>query len=118
MAKLDKAQQQYAITRIDQLANKAVANAKYVTKVMPNEELTALLNKKGFTVRERYNLNGYISVTQTEAQAAAEKKAREAAAKKVKEIYDAAQEAKDQVMLGDSTEVTAILAELAKKLGV
>jgi hypothetical protein len=118
MAKLDKAQLQYAITRIDQLANKAAANAKYVTKVMPNEELTALLNKKGFTVRERYNLNGYISVTQTEAQAAAEKKAREAADKKAKEIYALAQTAKDEVMLGDSAEITAVLATLAEKLGV
>jgi arsenate reductase-like glutaredoxin family protein len=118
MAKLDKTQQQYAVRRIDELATKAVNKIKYTKKIMSNEELKALLTKKGFTVGERFNLNGYIEVTKTEIQLAAEEKAKATAEKKVKEIHDAAQVAKDEVMLGDSAEVTAILADLAKKLGV
>lgn len=117
MAKLDKAQQAYALARIDSLAGKAIADSKPVTKKIDKEELVALLEKKGFTVNDRYVL-GYIDVAQTDAQKIAKAKALTEHDKKVKEINSARDEAKDAVMLGDSAEVTKILAELAKKLGV
>ena len=118
MAKLDKTQQKYALERIGNMANAAANKAKYVPDKYDNEAVVAQLLKKGFTVNTSYSLRGYVSIAKTASQQAAIDKAMATADKKVKEIYDAAQEAKDQVMLGDSTEVTTILASLAKKLGV
>lgn len=118
MAKLDKAQQQYALTRITNMANTAATKVKYKADKFDQVKLAEQLTKKGFTVHNNYNLNGYISVTPTTAQLAAEDKAKISAKKKSDEIYAAAEEAKDQVMLGDSAEVTSILAALAKKFGI
>ena len=118
MAKLDKSQQAYAMKRIDEMASMASNKVKYKIPVTSLDELKDLLTKKGFTVRDGYNITSYISVTKTPAQKAADDKARAAADDKVEAIYSEAQSAKDQVMLGDSEEITTVLAALAKKLGV
>lgn len=118
MAKLDKNQQKYALDRINSMAHTAANKAAYVLEVVDNKTLIEKLRAKGFTASSDYNLNRYISITKTPAQLAAIEKAKAAATNKQKDIYAAAQAAKDQVMLGDSIEVAQILTDLAKKWNV
>ena len=118
MAKLDKSQQAYAMKRIDEMAYKAAEKVKYKVPVASLSELKDLLTKKGFIVRDGYNITSYISVAKTPAQLSTENKARTAAEDKVVAIHSEAESAKDQVMLAHTEEITTVLAALAKKLGV
>lgn len=110
---LNKTQQNYAFDRINQIYSEAVR--KYTKKY--NSEPDAVieaLTKKGFEVKSTWNIEKYVGLPETAAQ----KREKEANEKALAKAKAATQAAKDQIMLGDSAEVTEILAKLAKELGV
>lgn len=110
---LNKTQQNYAFDRINTIYRE-VYNKHYKKQEVSEDDLVEALTKKGFIVKGKYNLTNCISFPETAAQ----KREREAGEAAIAKAKAATQAAKDQIMLGDSAEVTEILAKLTKDLGV
>lgn len=112
MTKLNKTQQDYALRRVDTMLQKAINSLPSAKNETNRNVLIEKLEKAGFVVTDGYYLTRAVALKET----AKEKQEKEKRAKKESEYRQIANLAKDQIMLGDSEEVTKILADLSKKL--
>ena len=113
--KLDKAQRNYALERIDRATAAAIAKHTITKPKHSDAEMRALLEKAGFVISSNYSLS-YIQPKMTEEQQHAHDAAVQVANLAIADIKVAAQTAKDHIMLADSEQALAIIAEFTERM--
>lgn len=114
--RLDKAQRNYALERIDRATAAAIAKHT-ITKPRYNDaEMRALLEEAGFVVTSTYASVSHIQPKMTEEQQRAHEAAIQVADRAIASIKAAAQIAKDHIMLADSEQALAIIADFTAEV--
>lgn len=114
--KLDKAQRNYALERIQRAADAAIAKHKVTPPKRSDAEIKVLLEDAGFVVNSNYCLS-YIQPAMSVVQKQEYDAAVAAADIAIANIRVSAQAAKDNIMLADSEQALAILTEFTEQVG-